>query len=118
MSEEREAYVPGPRKNHPKYKKFFDSLASGKKPSFVAAQLRAETGKPAEFLDFPNDPAVPQNMGPQAQQALPRKLDPRYKMYFDLLTGGQVRSFVEQKLRQEQGKAAKFLDEPDLPADK
>ena len=45
-----------PRKMHPKYAKFFEQLRAGKNRGFVVANLKAETGKNADFLDKPDEP--------------------------------------------------------------
>lgn len=41
---------------HPKYAKFFEQLRAGKNRGFVVANLKAETGKNADFLDKPDEP--------------------------------------------------------------
>jgi hypothetical protein len=101
----------GPRKAHPRYKKFFDLLASGKKKGFLAAQLSAETGKPVDFLDQPDEPIAPQHI----VATWPRKLHPKYSKFFDQIAAGKNRGFVVAALKAETGKAGEFLDHPDDP---
>ncbi|CAL6015698.1 Conserved_hypothetical protein [Hexamita inflata] len=54
--DEGDSDFTGPRKDHPKYKPFFDMLAAGKRKVFVVGQLMALTGKNGDFLDTPDLP--------------------------------------------------------------
>ncbi|CAL5975882.1 Conserved_hypothetical protein [Hexamita inflata] len=110
---EDEMKFNGPRKSHPRYAKFFELLAQGKNRGFVVAQLKAETNKTSEFLDEPDLAINPLFTA----EKWPRRINPVYQKFFDLLASGKNRGFVVAQLKAETGKGSDFLDNPDMPVE-